>query len=103
MREKANPGNAGAHSTLLKQALRAVEQMKQKLDAADARRHQPIAIIGIGCRFPGEVYDTESFWELLKHGREALTTVPPDRWNIDEYYDPDSTKTGKMVSRVGGF
>jgi acyl transferase domain-containing protein/NADPH:quinone reductase-like Zn-dependent oxidoreductase/NADP-dependent 3-hydroxy acid dehydrogenase YdfG/acyl carrier protein len=103
MTEKTNPGNAAGHSALLKQALRAVEQMKQKLDAADARQHQPIAIIGIGCRFPGEVYDPASFWELLKHGREALSAVPPDRWNIDEYYDPDPSKPGKMVSRVGGF
>ncbi len=103
MTEKANPGNSGGHSALLKQALRAVEQMKQKLDAADTRQHQPIAIIGIGCRFPGEVYDAASFWELLKHGREALLGVPPDRWNIDEFYDPDPSKPGKMVSRVGGF
>jgi len=103
MTEKPNPGNTGGHSALLKQALRAVEQMKQKLDAAEARLHQPIAIIGMGCRFPGEIYDTASFWELLKHGREALITVPPDRWNIDEYYDPDPSKPGKMVSRVGGF
>jgi len=79
MTEKANPGNSGGHSALLKQALRAVEQMKQKLDAADTRQHQPIAIIGIGCRFPGEVYDAASFWDLLKHGREALFGVPPDR------------------------
>jgi acyl transferase domain-containing protein/NADPH:quinone reductase-like Zn-dependent oxidoreductase/acyl carrier protein len=103
MTEKANPGNSGGHSALLKQALRAVEQMKQKLDAAETRQHQPIAIIGIGCRFPGEVYDTASFWELLKHGREAISTVPPDRWDIDEFYDPDPSKPGKMVSRVGGF
>jgi len=103
MTEKINPGNAGGHSALLKQALRAVEQMKQKLNAADPRQHQPIAIIGMGCRFPGEVYDAASFWELLKHGREALSPVPADRWNIDEYYDPDPSKPGKMVSRVGGF
>jgi acyl transferase domain-containing protein/NADPH:quinone reductase-like Zn-dependent oxidoreductase/acyl carrier protein len=103
MTENVNPGNSGGHSALLKQALRAVEQMKQKLDAADTRQHQPIAIIGIGCRFPGEVYDTASFWDLLKHGREALSAVPPDRWDIDEFYDPDPSKPGKMVSRVGGF
>ncbi len=103
MTEKANPGNTGGHSALLKQALRTVEQMKQKLDAADTRQHQPIAIIGMGCRFPGDVYDAASFWELLKHGREALSAVPSDRWNIDEFYDPDPSKPGKMVSRVGGF
>jgi acyl transferase domain-containing protein/NADPH:quinone reductase-like Zn-dependent oxidoreductase/acyl carrier protein len=101
MTENTNPGNA--HSALLKQALRAVEQMKQKLEAADTRQHEPIAIIGIGCRFPGEVYDAASFWDFLKHGREGLSAVPPARWDIDAFYDPDPSKPGKMVSRVGGF
>jgi acyl transferase domain-containing protein/NADPH:quinone reductase-like Zn-dependent oxidoreductase/NADP-dependent 3-hydroxy acid dehydrogenase YdfG/acyl carrier protein len=103
MTEKANPGNAIDQRALLKQALRAVEQMKQKVDAAEARRHQPIAIIGMGCRFPGGACDAASFWELLKEGRDGLSAVPPDRWNIDDYYDPDPSKPGKMVSRVGGF
>jgi len=103
MTEKLNPASSASHSALLKQALRAVEQMKQKLDAAETRLHQPIAIIGMGCRFPGEANDPASFWDLLKNGREAISAVPPDRWDIDEFYDPDPSKPGKMVSRVGGF
>jgi acyl transferase domain-containing protein/NADPH:quinone reductase-like Zn-dependent oxidoreductase/SAM-dependent methyltransferase/acyl carrier protein/NADP-dependent 3-hydroxy acid dehydrogenase YdfG len=95
--------NTGEHGPLLRQALRAVEQMKRKLDAAESRNRQPIAIIGMGCRFPGEANDAESFWELLRNGREAITEVPSERWKIDEYYDPDATKPGKMVTRFGGF
>jgi len=97
------PAGTSDHSSLLKQALRAVEQMHQKLDIAESRGRQPIAIIGMGCRFPGDVNDAASFWDLLRDGREAITEVPAERWNIDDYYDPDPTKPGKMVSRFGGF
>ena len=104
MNEKPVSGaSSGEHSVLLRQALRAVEQMKQKLDAAKARVRQPIAIVGMGCRFPGGVDGPDSFWELLREGREAISEVPADRWKIDDYYDPDPTAPGKMVSRYGGF
>jgi acyl transferase domain-containing protein/NADPH:quinone reductase-like Zn-dependent oxidoreductase/NAD(P)-dependent dehydrogenase (short-subunit alcohol dehydrogenase family) len=103
MSERSIPGNVTDHTALLKQALRTIEQMKQKLEEARQRDRQPVAVIGIGCRFPGGVQDPESFWQLLKHGREAISEVPADRWNIDAYYDPDPSKVGKMVSRFGGF
>jgi acyl transferase domain-containing protein/NADPH:quinone reductase-like Zn-dependent oxidoreductase/NADP-dependent 3-hydroxy acid dehydrogenase YdfG len=100
-------GGAGEHASLLRQALRAVEQMQQKLDEAERRaslgQGQPIAIVGMGCRFPGDVADPASFWELLREGREAITEIPGERWKVDDYYDPDPTKPGKMVSRFGGF
>src|ERR1700678_659473 len=88
------PGN----SSLLRQALRAVETMRRKLDAVESRARQPIAIVGMGCRFPGDVSDPAAFWQLLKDGREAITEVPADRWKIDDYYDPDAAKPAKMVS-----
>ena len=94
---------ASDHSALLRQALRAVEQMKQRVEAAENRLRQPIAIVGLGCRFPGGVSDPESFWELLREGRDAISEVPADRWNIDEYYDPDPASLGTMISRYGGF
>ena len=107
MAENPIPVSASDHSALLRQALRAVEQMQKKLDAAEQRAyelaHQPIAIVGMGCRFPGGADGAASFWELLRDGREAISEVPADRWNIDTYYDPDPAKQGKMVSRFGGF
>ncbi len=99
----ASANNPVDHGALLRQALRAVEQMKQKLAAAESRARQPIAIIGMGCRFPGDVDSPESFWDLLQQGREAIREVPADRWNVDDYYDPDPSRPGKMVSRFGGF
>ena len=62
-----------------------------------------IAIIGIGCRFPGGVNDTESFWKLLVEGREAVSDVPADRWNVERFYDPEAGLVGKTVAKRGGF
>src|ERR1700756_1074460 len=62
-----------------------------------------IAVIGIGCRFPGGVSDTESFWKLLVEGREAIGEVPPDRWNVDRFFDAELGLPGKSIARRGGF
>lgn len=61
-----------------------------------------IAIIGMGCRFPG-AKNLEEYWHLLCEGRHAITEVPATRWNIEEFYDPDLTKPDKMNTRWGGF
>jgi acyl transferase domain-containing protein/NADPH:quinone reductase-like Zn-dependent oxidoreductase/SAM-dependent methyltransferase/acyl carrier protein len=64
---------------------------------------EPIAIIGASCRIPGGGDDLERFWQLLLDGVDAVTEVPPDRWDIDAYYDPDPDAPGKMSTRWGGF
>jgi acyl transferase domain-containing protein len=63
----------------------------------------PIAIVGIGCRFPGGVTDPESFWRLLRDGVDAIAEIPSDRIDIDTYYDPRPALAGKMSTRWGGF
>lgn len=65
-------------------------------------RFEPIAIVGIGCRFPG-ADGPESFWRLLTDGVDAISEVPPERWSLDEFYDSDPTVPGKMSTRWGGF
>jgi acyl transferase domain-containing protein/NADPH:quinone reductase-like Zn-dependent oxidoreductase/SAM-dependent methyltransferase/acyl carrier protein len=62
-----------------------------------------IAIIGIGCRFPGGVNDAEAFWKLLIEGRDAVIDVPADRWNVERYYDPEPGIIGKTFVKRGGF
>jgi acyl transferase domain-containing protein/NADPH:quinone reductase-like Zn-dependent oxidoreductase/SAM-dependent methyltransferase/acyl carrier protein len=62
-----------------------------------------IAIIGIGCRFPGGINDTESYWNLLLEGREAVGDVPADRWNIERFFDAEPGLPGKSITRRGGF
>ena len=65
--------------------------------------HEPIAIIGTGCRFPGGANNPSAFWELLSKGKDAIVEVPPDRWNKHQYYHPDLSKPGKMYTQHGGF
>ncbi|MGH8056340.1 MAG: beta-ketoacyl synthase N-terminal-like domain-containing protein, partial [Candidatus Entotheonellia bacterium] len=64
---------------------------------------EPIAIIRIGCRFPGDANDPGSFWRLLMNGGDAITEIPEDRWNIQRFYDPEPGIAGKTSSRWGGF
>ena len=61
-----------------------------------------VAIIGIGCRFPGAA-GPEAFWELLRDGVDAISEVPPGRWDVDAYFDSDPAAPGKMSTRWGGF
>jgi len=63
---------------------------------------EAIAIIGIGCRFPG-ADDPEAFWHLLENGVDAITEVPSSRWDIDSLYDSKPSTAGKMNTRFGGF
>lgn len=62
----------------------------------------PVAIIGIGCRFPG-ADDPHAFWQLLRSGQSAIREVPADRWDIDKLYHPNLMQPGKVISRWGGF
>lgn len=65
-------------------------------------RQEPIAIVGIGCRFPGAP-NLDKFWKLLRDGMDAIREVPANRWDIDSFYDPDPDLPGKMTSKWGGF
>ena len=71
--------------------------------AAEQRPDEPIAIVGMACRFPGGANSPDAFWQLLSEGRDAISEVPADRWDIDEFYDPDPDAPGKMSTRFGGF
>ncbi len=86
----------------LKRALLAVEEMRRKLEKLEREKHEPIAVVGMSCKFPG-ANDCDEYLELLENGVDAITEVPKERWDIDEYYDPEPAKTGKMVTRYGGF
>ena len=95
--------STSAQLSPLKRALLALENMQAKLDAAERQRAEPIAIVGLGLRFPGDANDPGSFWQLLRDGVDAISEVPADRWDINAYYDPDPDAPGKMSSRWGGF
>ncbi len=64
---------------------------------------EPIAIIGIGCRFPGGANTPEGYWQLLINGVDAIQDVPASRWNANDYFDSDPAALGKMYVKAGGF
>lgn len=94
---------ASEHRALLKNALKAMDEMKSRLAVAEDSKREPIAIVGMGCRLPGGSETPERFWDLLHEGRDAVTEIPPERWDADEYYDPDPDAPGKLYCRYGSF
>ncbi|ORB61046.1 type I polyketide synthase [Mycolicibacterium tusciae] len=64
---------------------------------------EPLAIVGIGCRFPGGGESADGFWNLLCNETDATRDVPETRWNADRYHDPNPAKVGKIATRRGGF
>jgi acyl transferase domain-containing protein/acyl carrier protein len=87
----------------LKRALLALDDMKARLDASERARREPIAIVGMGCRFPGGANDPDQFWRVLHEGIDAVTPVPKERWNADLHFDPDPNAPGKAYVRCGSF
>ncbi|MDE5087140.1 MAG: polyketide synthase, partial [Trichodesmium sp. St16_bin2-tuft] len=87
----------------LQKALLALKDARSKLEKNEAQKTEAIAIIGMSCRFPGGANSPEAFWEILNQGMDAISEVPQNRWNIDEYYDPNPDTPGKIISRYGGF
>ncbi|MBP0032421.1 MAG: SDR family NAD(P)-dependent oxidoreductase [Roseofilum sp. Belize BBD 4] len=83
--------------------LQALKQMRGKLEALTQAQTEPIAIIGLGCRFPGGAKDSATYWHLLEQGIDAISEVPGDRWNLEDYYDPEGGKPGKTYTKEGGF
>ncbi|MFI1913834.1 SDR family NAD(P)-dependent oxidoreductase [Nocardia sp. NPDC020380] len=70
---------------------------------SDDDSDDPIVIVGMSCRFPGGANSPELLWDLLSAGRDAITEVPADRWDIDAVFDEDPTALGTMYTRWGGF
>ncbi len=87
----------------VKRALLEIRDLKAKLAETERAQHESIAIIGMGLRWPGGAHDPASAWQLLRDGVDAISEVPKDRWNIDDYFDPNPDAPGKMSTRWAGF
>jgi acyl transferase domain-containing protein/acyl carrier protein len=87
----------------LKRAFVAIETLQARLAHVEYERTEPVAIVGMGCRFPDGGNSPEDYWQLLRDGVDAISRVPADRWDADRYYDPDPMQQGKINTRNGGF
>ncbi|MFO1432611.1 MAG: alpha/beta fold hydrolase [Candidatus Competibacteraceae bacterium] len=90
------------HTLRLKRALVALQDLRGKLTALEQSRTEPIAIIGLGCRFPSAP-SPEAYWQLLRNGTDAIRQMPKERWQINADYDSDPPVAGKRESCYGGF
>lgn len=89
--------------TPLQKAVIALKEARNKIEALERQKNEPIAIIGMGCRFPGGANSPEAFWELLSRGKEVIVPVPSQRWDAEAYYDENPDLPNKTYARYGGF
>ncbi|MEV0391430.1 beta-ketoacyl synthase N-terminal-like domain-containing protein, partial [Nonomuraea sp. NPDC050643] len=88
----------------LKRATIDLRKAHVRIQELEAKKQEPIAIVGIGCRYPGGINSAEKLWELVIAGEDAVSDFPVDRgWDVNALYDPDPDKPGKSYTRQGGF
>ena len=93
---------SSSQRTALLQAYRAIEKLEAKLREAQQHQAEPIAIVGMGCRFPG-ADNPEQFWQMLCAGVDASREHPADRWDMESYYDPMPGLPGKVYVKRGSY
>ena len=88
---------------IITEALRKIDDLSARLEIAEQGDTEPIAVVGMGCRFPGGVNNPAEYWKLLRDGVSGVIRVPAERWDADAYYSEDNTVPGTICNREGGF
>jgi len=87
----------------LKEAVVAIRKLKSELQKEKAAKREPIAVVGMAMRFPGDVNNEQDYWKLLRNGVDAISPVPEDRYDVEQLYNADPNVPGKVTVKQGGF
>ncbi len=97
------PSNEAKLREYLKRVTADFSQVRQRLRDLEARNREPIAVVGVACRFPGGATGPDGLWRLVDEGRDGIGPFPTDRGWAEDLYDPDPDKPGKSYVVEGGF
>ncbi|MER6120936.1 beta-ketoacyl synthase N-terminal-like domain-containing protein [Streptomyces sp. NPDC001743] len=88
----------------LKRTTADLRQARRRIRELEDREHEPVAIVAMGCRFPGGADSPEALWRLVAEETDAVSGFPEDRgWDTERLYDPDPDRVGSTYTRAGGF
>ncbi|MCX7178347.1 MAG: polyketide synthase, partial [Proteobacteria bacterium] len=91
------------YRALMTKALLEIKDLKQRLKRHDDERSEPIAIVGMACRFPGGANSPDQFWKVLRDGVDTIREIPAERWDVERFFDANRDEPGKAYTRQGGF
>ncbi|WP_425385458.1 type I polyketide synthase [Streptomyces himastatinicus] len=104
MKDKERMANEDKLREYLKRAIADARDAHLRLSEAEAKAHEPIAIVGMGCRYPGGVASPEDLWQLVSSAGDGITPFPTDRgWDLETLFDPDTDRPGTSHVHEGGF